>query len=175
MSTICARRSPVCEPVDASGGNLLRRCSRLFGGGMADRAGLVHFGDSDFEAKYQTLIENIGQWRAKAGRVESVDLRFSREAVVNPDMIAAGRRAPAEASCAAQARGEEFEMIGAMRAAGSSSRSCGFDEERSAHCGTRYRQHQDLRADRRAGGRPRLEILRRWAPRNRRAGARARS
>jgi cell division protein FtsQ len=46
---------------------------------------LVHFGDSDFEGKYRTLLENIGQWRATAGRVESVDLRFSREAVVNPE------------------------------------------------------------------------------------------
>ncbi|HSY60197.1 MAG TPA: FtsQ-type POTRA domain-containing protein [Terriglobales bacterium] len=53
--------------------------------GQAESPLLVHFGDSDFEAKYRTLLENIGQWRATAGRVESVDLRFSREAVVNPD------------------------------------------------------------------------------------------
>ena len=46
---------------------------------------LVHFGDSDFGAKYQSLVDNIAQWRATAGRVESVDLRFGREAVVNPD------------------------------------------------------------------------------------------
>jgi cell division protein FtsQ len=53
--------------------------------GQADAPVLVHFGDTDFEAKYQTLIENIGQWRAATGRVESIDLRFSREAIVNPD------------------------------------------------------------------------------------------
>ena len=53
--------------------------------GQTESPLLVHFGDSDFEAKYRTLLENIGQWRATAGRVESVDLRFSREAVVNPD------------------------------------------------------------------------------------------
>jgi cell division protein FtsQ len=46
---------------------------------------LVHFGDTDFEAKFRTLLDDIGQWRATAGRVESVDLRFSREAIVNPD------------------------------------------------------------------------------------------
>jgi hypothetical protein len=56
---------------------------------------VVHFGDSDFSGKYQTLIEDIGQWRAKAGRIESVDLRFSREAVVNQDStLVAQRRAP---------------------------------------------------------------------------------
>jgi cell division protein FtsQ len=46
---------------------------------------LVHFGDGDFAGKYQTLIENIAQWHATAGRIRSVDLRFSREAVVNAD------------------------------------------------------------------------------------------
>lgn len=51
----------------------------------------VHFGDSDFEAKFRTLLDNIGQWRATAGRVESVDLRFSREAIVNPDTTGAPR------------------------------------------------------------------------------------
>ena len=30
------------------------------------------------------MKENIAQWRAVAGRIESVDLRFNREAVVNP-------------------------------------------------------------------------------------------
>ena len=46
---------------------------------------LVHFGTSDFQSKYHTLVENIGQWRAAAGRVESIDLRFERQVVVNPE------------------------------------------------------------------------------------------
>jgi cell division protein FtsQ len=54
-------------------------------GGQADSPILVHFGDGDFGTKYQSLVENIGQWRATVGRVESVDLRFVKEAVVNPD------------------------------------------------------------------------------------------
>jgi cell division protein FtsQ len=45
----------------------------------------VHFGNSDFVNKYRLLMENIAQWRASAGRVESVDLRFSRQVVVNPE------------------------------------------------------------------------------------------
>jgi cell division protein FtsQ len=61
-------------------------------GGSADSPILVHFGDSDFEARYRTLLENIGQWRATAGRVESVDLRFNREAVVNPETAEAPRQ-----------------------------------------------------------------------------------
>ncbi|PYU33761.1 MAG: hypothetical protein DMG31_08250, partial [Acidobacteria bacterium] len=45
----------------------------------------VHFGNSDFVNKYRLLAENIAQWRASAGRVESIDLRFSRQVVVNPE------------------------------------------------------------------------------------------
>ena len=56
--------------------------------GQGDSPVLVHFGDSDFAVKYQTLVDDLPQWRAKAGPVESVDLRFSNEAVVNQDTAA---------------------------------------------------------------------------------------
>ncbi|HEV7966395.1 MAG TPA: FtsQ-type POTRA domain-containing protein [Candidatus Acidoferrales bacterium] len=46
---------------------------------------LVHFGDSDFGNRYHLLTENIDQWRASAGSVDSVDLRFARQVVVNPE------------------------------------------------------------------------------------------
>ena len=46
---------------------------------------LVHFGDSDFANRYHLLAENIDQWRANTGRVDSVDLRFARQVVVNPE------------------------------------------------------------------------------------------
>lgn len=46
---------------------------------------LVHFGDHDFDSKFRVLMDNIGQWRATAGRVDSVDLRFSKQVVVNPE------------------------------------------------------------------------------------------
>jgi hypothetical protein len=60
---------------------------------------LVHFGDTDFENKFFTVLNDIGEWRAKAGRVESVDLRFDGEAVVNPDrtLLAQGREDSAAA------------------------------------------------------------------------------
>jgi cell division protein FtsQ len=46
---------------------------------------LVHFGDSDFGNRYHLLADNIDQWRAGAGSVDSVDLRFARQVVVNPE------------------------------------------------------------------------------------------
>jgi cell division protein FtsQ len=46
---------------------------------------LVHFGDADFGSRFHLLSENIDQWRASAGSVDSVDLRFARQVVVNPE------------------------------------------------------------------------------------------
>lgn len=54
-------------------------------GGAVPGALLVHFGDGDFHDKFQVLLNNIGQWEVAAGRVASVDLRFEREVVVNPE------------------------------------------------------------------------------------------
>lgn len=51
----------------------------------ADTPILIHFGDSDFEDKFLTVLKDIGRWRAEVGNVESVDLRFNGEAVVNQD------------------------------------------------------------------------------------------
>ena len=53
---------------------------------------LVHFGDSDFESKYETLMEKMTQWRATTGTIESVDLRFNGEAVVNSDTPAIAKQ-----------------------------------------------------------------------------------
>ncbi len=55
---------------------------------------LVHFGDSDFAGKYETLVQEFSDWRAKAGAIESVDLRFSREAVVNQDVVTFAQQRP---------------------------------------------------------------------------------
>lgn len=60
-------------------------------GDPAERDGqgavLVHFGASDFLSKVQGFLENIGQWRQSAGRIESIDLRFERQVVVNPEKV----------------------------------------------------------------------------------------
>jgi cell division protein FtsQ len=45
----------------------------------------VHFGQGDFTGKYRTLVENFTQWQASAGPVYAIDLRYSRQVVVNPD------------------------------------------------------------------------------------------
>jgi cell division protein FtsQ len=50
----------------------------------------IHFGAGDFTGKYRMLVENIADWQAKAGCVQSVDLQFSKQVVLNPDANACG-------------------------------------------------------------------------------------
>lgn len=45
---------------------------------------IVNFGDHNFQQRFSTLLDQIGQWRATVGRVGSVDLRFNGQVVVNP-------------------------------------------------------------------------------------------
>ena len=45
----------------------------------------IHFGATEFSGKYKMLIDNFSQWQANAGRVQSIDLQYSRQVVVNPD------------------------------------------------------------------------------------------
>jgi cell division protein FtsQ len=63
----------------------LAEMPELTEGENAQAAVLVHFGDREFLSRYQVFLQNIGQWRAAVGRVESVDLRFDRQVVVNPE------------------------------------------------------------------------------------------
>jgi cell division protein FtsQ len=51
----------------------------------------VHFGNTDFGDRYHLLVRNIDQWRASAGKLDSVDLRFAGQVVVNPESAAAAK------------------------------------------------------------------------------------
>ena len=53
---------------------------------------VVRFGDQDFVNKYRLLVDNVDQWRQRTGRIESVDLRFARQVVVNPEQESAATR-----------------------------------------------------------------------------------
>ena len=45
----------------------------------------VHFGQNDFANKYRMLVDNFAQWQASSGHVQSIDLQYARQVVVNPD------------------------------------------------------------------------------------------
>jgi cell division protein FtsQ len=75
---------------EADLGNPRDFCAVLTGFGSDGTAPAitVHFGQGDFTGKYRTLVENFTQWQANAGPVHAIDLRYSRQVVVNPDTSA---------------------------------------------------------------------------------------
>jgi len=79
--------------VDLSNPKDLRAVLAGFPGATLSQAVTVHFGQDDFTRKYRMLAENFAQWQANAGCVQSVDLQFARQVVVNPDVNACGGHA----------------------------------------------------------------------------------
>src|SRR5579885_2056575 len=53
----------------------------------------IHFGQSDFTGKFSMLADNFLQWQANAGRIQSIDLEYSRQVVINPDASVHSARA----------------------------------------------------------------------------------
>jgi cell division protein FtsQ len=52
----------------------------------------LHLGSREFTGKYRMLVENFAQWQSNAGCVQSVDLQYSRQVVLNPDSSGCGER-----------------------------------------------------------------------------------
>jgi len=50
----------------------------------------LHLGSGEFTGKYRMLIENFSQWQSNAGCVQSVDLQYARQVVLNPDSSGCG-------------------------------------------------------------------------------------
>jgi len=74
------------------------------GGGSAQESVLIHFGDGDFVTKYKVFVENLPEWRSSVGRVVSVDLRFARQVVVNPETPEVAQKPEATAPASATRR-----------------------------------------------------------------------
>lgn len=56
------------------------------------QAVLIHFGGGDFTGKFRMLVDNFSQWQASSGRVQSIDLQYARQVVINPEATAAVKR-----------------------------------------------------------------------------------
>jgi cell division protein FtsQ len=60
---------------------------------------LVHLGAGNFLHRYKTYITHVQQWRQQFDKLESVDLRYDGQIIVNPDLE--GIRRPAVLTAAA--------------------------------------------------------------------------
>src|SRR5947207_9838838 len=63
---------------------------------VADAQGavLLHLGDGDFLERYKIYLAHAQEWRQQFSKLDSVDLRYDRQVIVNPDSRsgAAGRK-----------------------------------------------------------------------------------
>lgn len=48
---------------------------------------MIHLGSSDFLERYKLYAAHIGEWRQQFQRVQSVDLRYEGQIIVNPDGV----------------------------------------------------------------------------------------
>ncbi|PYX64254.1 MAG: hypothetical protein DMG74_13580 [Acidobacteria bacterium] len=69
---------------------------------MGDPAGtvLVHLGSSNFLDRYHIYVTHVREWRQQFAKLESVDLRYDRQIIVNPDLRSAVKPAPLAFSAA---------------------------------------------------------------------------
>jgi cell division protein FtsQ len=63
---------------------------------------LVELGSSDFLKRYKTYVSHVQEWRQQFQKLESVNLRYDNQVIVNPD-IEGRPRQPALAASAARA------------------------------------------------------------------------
>src|SRR5437762_1070893 len=63
---------------------------------------LVHLGSSDYLNRFKIYVAHLREWRQQFEKLESVDLRYDRQIVVNPDLRGTARQ-PAISAAAARA------------------------------------------------------------------------
>ena len=59
---------------------------------------LVHLGSGNYLQRYKTYVTHVQQWRQQFDKLESVDLRYDGQIIVNPDLERDGAAAGLDAS-----------------------------------------------------------------------------
>lgn len=60
----------------------------------ADGVVLVHLGSSNYLERYKIYVAHLQEWRQQFDKLESVDLRYDHQIIVNPELQGAARQAP---------------------------------------------------------------------------------
>ena len=61
---------------------------------------LVHLGSSNYLDRFKTYIAHLREWRQQFQKLESVDLRYDRQIIVNPDLGPGIKQPPISAAAA---------------------------------------------------------------------------
>jgi cell division protein FtsQ len=65
---------------------------------------LLHLGSSNYLNRYKTYVSHVREWRQQFQKLESVNLRYDNQVIVNPDMEGAPKVALSAAAAAAGVR-----------------------------------------------------------------------
>jgi len=88
IDLVRAGSSEGVSELDLSNPKDLRAVMTGLAGPTDSQAVTIHFGAGEFTGKYKMLVDNFSQWQANTGRVQSIDLQYMRQVVVNPDTSA---------------------------------------------------------------------------------------
>src|SRR5437773_8457846 len=55
---------------------------------------LVHLGSSNYLERYKIYVAHMQEWRQQFSKLESVDLRYDRQIIVNPDLQGTAKQIP---------------------------------------------------------------------------------
>ena len=64
---------------------------------------LVHLGSSNYLERYQIYVTHLQEWQQQFDKLESVDLRYDRQIIVNPDLQGPMKQAPLSTEAAKKA------------------------------------------------------------------------
>jgi cell division protein FtsQ len=64
---------------------------------------LVHLGSSNYLERFKVYVAHLREWRQQFHKLESVDLRYDRQIIVNPDLRGAEHLPPLSAAAARRA------------------------------------------------------------------------
>jgi cell division protein FtsQ len=64
---------------------------------------LVHLGSANYLDRYKIYVTHLQEWQQQFDKLESVDLRYDRQIIVNPDLQGAARQQPLSTEAAKRA------------------------------------------------------------------------
>ena len=64
---------------------------------------LVHLGSSNFLERFKSYVAHVQEWRSQVPNLESVDLRYDHQVIVNPDLAVAQPKSTAASAAAEKA------------------------------------------------------------------------
>ena len=64
---------------------------------------LVHLGSSNYLERYKIYVTHLQEWQQQFDKLESVDLRYDRQIIVNPDLQGPMKQPPLSTEAAKKA------------------------------------------------------------------------